>query len=258
MISRDGARLAVGTFTRIPVQPPTLVDRRVAGQAMLVAPIVGAALGAVTGLPLLVMTGSALGDLLMATVSVTACALLTRAMHWDGLADTVDALASNRAATQALEIARRSDVGPMGVLAIVLVALLQITGLAAVGSPSTAYGVWVLACLVGRLGVMIACGEGVPPARPDGLGAAVAGSVERWKVAIVVVMLSVLVAGGLAMAQWWIAATVAGLLVSWRIVTVAKARLGGITGDVLGAIVESTTAAVTATAGLIVVLVALA
>ena len=258
MISRDGARLAVGTFTRIPVQPPTLVDRRVAGQAMLVAPIVGAALGAVTGLPLLVMTGSALGDLLMATVSVTACALLTRAMHWDGLADTVDALASNRAATQALEIARRSDVGPMGVLAIVLVALLQITGLAAVGSPITAYGVWVLACLVGRLGVMIACGEGVPPARSDGLGAAVAGSVERWKVVIVVVMLSVLVAGGLAMAQWWIAATFAGLLVTWRIVTVAKARLGGITGDVLGAIVESTTAAVTATAGLIVVLVALA
>ena len=258
MIGRDGARLAVGTFTRIPVQPPTLVDRRVAGQAMLVAPIVGAALGAVTGLPLLVMTGSALGDLLMATVSVTACALLTRAMHWDGLADTVDALASNRAATQALEIARRSDVGPMGVLAIVLVSLLQITGLAAVGSPITAYGVWVLACLVGRLGVVIACREGVPPARPDGLGAAVAGSVERWKVAIVVVMLSVLVVGGLAMTQWWIAATVAGLLVTWRIVTIAKERLGGITGDVLGAIVESTTAAVTATAGLIVVLVALA
>ena len=258
MISRDGARLAVGTFTRIPVHPPTVIDRRVAGQAMVLAPIVGAALGAVTGLPLLLMTGAALGDLLMATVTVTACALITRAMHWDGLADTVDALASNRAATQALEIARRSDVGPMGVLAIVLVALLQITGLAAVGSPVTAYGAWVLACLVGRLGVMIACREGVPPARSDGLGAAVAGSVKRWKVAIVVVLLSVIAVVGLAMAQWWIAATFAGLLASWRIINLAKARLGGITGDVLGAIVESSTAAVTAMAGLIAVLVALA
>lgn len=258
MISRDGVRLAVGTFTRIPVTPPTRVDRRIAGQAMVLAPVVGTVLGAVTGLPLLLMTGSALGDLLMATVTVTACALITRAMHWDGLADTVDALASNKAATQALEIARRSDVGPMGVLAIVLVALLQITGLAAVASPMTAFGVWVLACLVGRLGVMIACREGVPSARPDGLGAAVAGSVQGWKVVALCALLSVVVVGGVVLAQWWIAATVAGLLATWRIVHLAKVRLGGITGDVLGAIVESSTAAVTATAGLIAVVVALA
>jgi len=247
----DSLRLAVGTLTRIPVPAPRIVDRRVAGRAMLLAPLVGLLLALAVGVPAQVLVNlTPVGGLLGAALAIAALAWLTRALHLDGLADTADALGSGRPAQDALAIARRSDIGPFGVVVLILVLLVQVTALADLLDTGAGAGSLVVAVVTGRLALTLACLRGIPAARPDGLGAVVAGSVPR--------------AGGLAVALAWLAIAVAsvgrehglgaglatggavigGLLAATVLVRIARRRLGGITGDVLGATAEITTATV--------------
>ena len=247
----DSLRLAVGTLTRIPVPAPRTVDRRVAGRAMLLAPLVGLLLALVVGVPAQVLVNvTPVGGLLGAVLAVAALAWLTRALHLDGLADTADALGSARPAAHALAIARRSDIGPFGVVTLVLVLLVQVAALADLLGRGAGAGSLVIAVVTGRLALTLACLRGIPAARPEGLGALVAGSVPR--------------AGGVAVALAWLVlaaaavgaehgmgaglatggAVLGGLLAAGIIVRIARRRLGGITGDVLGATAEITAAVV--------------
>lgn len=119
----NGLRLAIGTFTVFPVSPPTKVDSFVARRAMLLAPAIGLLLGAIAALVLWgvrSLSTTAFGNLLGAALAIALLAYLTRALHLDGLADTADALGSRRRGDAALEIAKRGDVGPFGVVALVL------------------------------------------------------------------------------------------------------------------------------------------
>ena len=128
-----GLRLSVGLLTVIPVGAIGEVDRRLARTAMLLAPLVGLFLGVVAAAVLVgvrALVPSTLGALLGAVLAVATLAYLTRALHLDGLADTADALGSGRRGDAALEIARRGDVGPFGVVTLVLVLLVQVTALA--------------------------------------------------------------------------------------------------------------------------------
>ena len=95
------------------------------------------------------------------------------------------------------------------------------------------------AAVAARLAVMLACRRGVPAARPGGLGALVAGTVQPLAGAALV-----LAAIGGAAALGWIyaVAIAAGLAVSLALTALAVRRLGGITGDVLGAVAETTMA----------------
>jgi adenosylcobinamide-GDP ribazoletransferase len=228
----DGLRLALTTLTVLPVRTG-VVDRRSAAVAMSVAPLAGALLGAVLA-ALFVLLGQ---DLVAATVTVAAGALLTRGLHLDGLADTVDALGSYRSGDAALEIMKKSDIGPFGVAAIALTLLIQAAALTEVG-PAAIVAAWA----AGRLAVSVACRRGVPAARPGGLGALVASTVP---VPVVVVAAAVVAAG----AVWAVpgrpwqgpAAVATALLVLLLLLRHAVRRFGGITGDVIGAAVELTT-----------------
>jgi adenosylcobinamide-GDP ribazoletransferase len=237
-------RLAVGTLTVLPVRPPSVVDRRVAGRAML--------LGPVAVLPLAVMAAglgrlaasTAWPSLLSGLVVVASLALGTRALHLDGLADTVDGLGSGRDRQRALEIMRRGDVGPMGVVALVLVVGGQAVAAGALISTWPGAALVTVVIAISRTSLLLACRAGVPPARPGGLGATVAGSV-RPLLAVVGGLVSALVLVGTLTVlgrPWWIAALalIVGALAACGMVWLAVRRLGGITGDVLGAVVELT------------------
>jgi adenosylcobinamide-GDP ribazoletransferase len=163
----DSVRLAVGTLTVLPTGAVD-VTPRVAGRAMMLAPVavvplavvaVGAGwLGLLAGWP----------SLVSGLLVVAALALGTRALHLDGLADTVDGLGSGRPAEGALEIMRRGNVGPMGVVALALVLGLQ----AAAAGELLGRGAWLVLGLVicgSRLALGVACASGVPAARPDGV-----------------------------------------------------------------------------------------
>ena len=239
----DAIRLAAGTLTAIPVAPPRRVDRGVAGWAMVMAPL------AVLPLALGVLVVSAVGGLVgappfvLAAVAVTVLVLGTRAMHLDGLADTADGLSAGYDRERALEVMRRSDIGPSGVAAVTLVLLLDVAAL------TTLLGTWRGGALAGvavlssRSLLAWACLRGVPSARPDGLGATVAGTVGAPALIAGTVAMAAFsaAAGSLAGLRWWAgpvvlaAAVVAGSVVVRR----AVRRVGGVTGDVLGAVVET-------------------
>ncbi len=111
-------------------------------------------------------------QLLGAALAMMLLALLTGGLHLDGLADTADGLGSRRPAPQALEIMRRSDAGPFGVAALVLVLLVQVCALASL-PPGRGAAALVLAAVTSRVAVVLATGS--PSARPSGFGALVAG-----------------------------------------------------------------------------------
>ncbi|MFL6078071.1 MAG: adenosylcobinamide-GDP ribazoletransferase [Mycobacteriales bacterium] len=250
-----GLRLAVALFTAVPLPGRVVeVDRRTAVRAVRWMPVLGAALGGAAGL-VLVAAGAAArqpgGRLLGAVLAVTTLAALTRGLHLDGLADTADGLGSRAPAARALEIMRQSDIGPFGVIALVLVLLLQIGALYSL-RPREAAGTLVLAATAGRLSVLLAAGTRIPAARPDGFGALVAGGVGRsTRVAYVggVLALAAVVpgwaaGGGRVGAVRAAGALVAGLAAGEVLRRHAVRRLGGMTGDTFGALVETTTTAV--------------
>lgn len=239
----DGVRLALGTLTVVPVPAPRTVDRAAGGVAMVLAPLVGALLGATVAAGLWTLdrfTDTA--PLLPAALAVAALALLTRGMHLDGLADTADGLGSGRDAAGALAVMRRGDVGPFGVVTLLLVLLVQAAALAELVASGHGAGGLVVAVTVGRLALPVLCRSSVPAARPDGLGAVVAGSVGATGLATSVVLTTaVVVTAGRPVLPAAVAATLAGVLVVLLLQRRAVRRLGGVTGDVLGAGVEVAT-----------------
>jgi adenosylcobinamide-GDP ribazoletransferase len=229
----DGLRLALTTLTVLPVRGGR-VDRAAAAVAMTVAPAVGALLGLFLAAILAALEWAGAPHLVAAGVTVAAAALLTRGLHLDGLADTIDALGSYRRGEEALAIMKKSDIGPFGVVAIGVTLLIQAAAVAAL-SPWTLVAAWA----AGRLAITLACRRGVPPARPNGLGALVAGTVPV-PVAIVV---AVVVAAATVPAGLWqgpVAVAVAALA-TLLLVRHTTRRFGGLTGDVIGAATELAT-----------------
>jgi len=238
----NALRLAVGTLTVLPVRAPE-VDRQVAGRAMVLAPLVGLLLALPAVVLLALLSEAEVSPLVAAALVVGLLALLTRGLHLDGLADTADGLGSGRPPLEALEVMRRGDVGPFGVVTLVLVLLVQVAALAQlVATDLGGLGV-VAALVVGRLSLPLACSVGVASARGDGLGALVAGTVTSG-MALVAVLLAcaallppaLLLGSPLEAVALAPLGLVAGVALGWQ----AVRRLGGVTGDVLGAVTEAT------------------
>lgn len=244
------ARVAVSMFTILPVPVSGPVDAELASRAVRWLPAVGLLLSAPAGLALLAAGGTGsdpLRRLLGALLAVAVLGLLTGGLHLDGLADTTDGLASRRPPEQALEIMRRGDTGPLGVAALVFTAAIQVTALAATGG-RLALTALVLGTVTARTAVLLATGPAFPPARPGGFGALVAGRTRPRAVAAAVAAQLALVAGfglltgGGALAARLLTAAVAGLLTATGVSLAARRQLGGLTGDVFGAVVELTMA----------------
>lgn len=227
----DGLRLAVPLLTVVPVRTGE-VDRDTGRRAMLLAPSTGLIVGGGAALVLVAGDLAGLGPLLRAALAVAAMATLTRALHLDGLADLADGLGSGRPADEALAIMKRSDIGPFGVVTLLLTLLIQVAALAS--APHAPVAVLV-AAVTGRLALPWACRRDVPSARPGGLGALVAGTVPT-RAALLVTALVVVAAA--AAGPFGIAAVAVGLVAALAASRHAVRRLGGVTGDVLGALVE--------------------
>lgn len=255
---RDALRLALGTLTVVPVRPPGAVTQRVAGRAMLLAPLAAVPLALVAAVVALVGGLLQLPALGVGALVVGALALGTRGLHLDGLADTADGLASGYDRQRALAVMRSGAVGPAGAVTLVVTLLVQVSCLAAL-VPSVAPGTSrstvflstdtaghlvavALAVLLSRSVLPLACARGVRSARTSGLGATVAGSVAPVAAALPLVLVAAggAIALGLTAMSWWRvpAAALIMLLGTAAVVVRCTRRLGGVTGDVLGACVE--------------------
>jgi adenosylcobinamide-GDP ribazoletransferase len=213
------------------------VDRAAAAVAMSIAPLVGALLGAVLAAVLTGLAAAGAPRPVAAALTVAAAALLTRGLHLDGLADTVDALGSYRRGSDALAILKTPTSGPFGVAAIVLTLLIQVAALTAL--PPFAI---VVAWAAGRLAVPVACRRGVPAARSDGLGALVAGTVGIPVLAVAAVAVAAAGTPVIPGRMWQgPLAVLAAVLIAGLVVRHCVRRFGGVTGDVIGAAVEAAT-----------------
>lgn len=246
----DGLRFAFGTLTVLPVRV-TRWDREAARTGMLCAPVAGLVVGLTSAAlgGVLLLLGA--GPLLAAVASAAVPAVLTRGLHLDGLADTADGLGSGKPAEDALRIMKQSDIGPFGVITLVFVPLAQVAALAELYGGSWARGSTAAAvsATTARLALTLAARTGVPAARPEGLGAAVAGVVPV-RAATLTAATAVAVAAGTGAlfgpydAIGTALAVLAALAVAELLRRHCVRRFGGVTGDVFGALAE--TAATTA------------
>ncbi|HEY7485995.1 MAG TPA: adenosylcobinamide-GDP ribazoletransferase [Streptosporangiaceae bacterium] len=241
--ARAGLRLSVTLLTVVPLRTGR-ADRETARWAMTLAPVAGLIPGAAAAVVLVAGGRLRFGSLVSAALAVAAMAAITRGLHLDGLADVADGLGGGRRPAEALAIMKRSDIGPFGVIALALTLLIQVAALAEVHFVAA-----IVAAVTGRLAVTWACREGVRAARTEGLGALVAGTVRTRDA--VFATAAVVAASTLAgLAVWWLddadwrlavllpLAVAAGLAVATGALRYVVRRLGGVTGDVLGALVE--------------------
>jgi adenosylcobinamide-GDP ribazoletransferase len=235
---------SISMFTVIPVRAPVELKPGDGPGALLWLPVVGGFAAAVAALPAgAIRAWAPHAALLGAVLAVAALALLTRCLHLDGLADTADGLGSGAPAARALEIMRQSDIGPFGVVALILVLGADVAALGSLtGGPWTPVGVLAVAAATGRVAVIHAAVRGVPAARPSGFGAIVADGVPAaaalgWTAAVLA--LGAAVAVDLSIGIGWILAPqIVALAVAHLIRLHAVRRLGGVTGDVFGALIE--------------------
>jgi adenosylcobinamide-GDP ribazoletransferase len=274
MANPAGLRLALSWLTILPIRVST-VDRKTAGAAIAMSPLVGVLLGAMSTAVLAAFSWLHCPPLLAGLLLVGLLALATRGMHVDGLADTADGLGCYGPPERALAVMKDGGAGPFAVVTLIVVLGAQAIGFGAAATPThfaaplaalagwaptgaawapagaavswLPAAIWVpaLAITTGRAAFPLCCRRGMPAARPDGLGALVAGTQPivvptLWWLALAAVS-AVVVPG-----RWWqgpLAVLLAGAVV-FGLSAHTRRRFGGITGDVLGAASELAVAVV--------------
>ncbi|SDD55866.1 adenosylcobinamide-GDP ribazoletransferase [Streptomyces sp. AmelKG-A3] len=250
ILNSHGVRFAFGTLTALPVRVSRW-DRETARAGMLCAPLAGLVVGLLAAVPGALLSLAGAGPLLAAVASASLPAALTRGLHLDGLADTADGLGSGKPAEDALRIMKQSDIGPFGVITLLFVLLAQVAALFELYGRGWAHGALgaLAAATAARLALTLASRRSVPAARPEGLGAAVAGTVPAGAAAAVAVVVVAgcaaagAVTGGYGAARYALA-VLAGLAAAQLLLRHCVRRFGGVTGDVFGALEETAATAV--------------
>jgi adenosylcobinamide-GDP ribazoletransferase len=223
---------AAAFFTRLPVDPAARGAWGLAGSAWAF-PLVGAGIGLVVALTFLLAQLIGLSTWPTAILSVLAGLALTGALHEDGLADTADGLLGGHDRETRLTIMRDSRHGTFGVLAVVVSVLLRSAAIATIGDVIHAVPALIAAHAVSRA-ALPAMMWGMPPARSEGV-AVTAGTPAAFGV-IAAVAIGVLIGlAALGPIRGLIALCLVGLMVC-GLAGVARRRIGGYTGDVLGAL----------------------
>lgn len=229
---------ALVLLTRLPL--PTLPDRAFDGAARAVwaYPLVGLILGLIVAPLCYLLPATDLPDALTAGLVLGALIMLTGAMHEDGFADTADGLWGGHDRARRLDIMKDSRIGAYGVLALILALGLRWTAMAEV--------TWtgLVAALIISRAMMVPLMCVMPHAREVGLSRQVGRATTGPTIAAVLIaaVLSIALLGGHALWALIIAAGVAGAMG-----LLARAKIGGQTGDILGATQIATEIAVLVT-----------
>jgi adenosylcobinamide-GDP ribazoletransferase len=209
------------------------------GRSSVYFPVVGLVIGLILAASNYVFS-LILPSAVVVVLLVAAMAVLSGALHLDGLADTLDGMAGHRTVEERLEIMRDSRVGGFGALGVALFLLIEYVSLNSIPGNLRLY-ILILAPVLGRWAMVNAIFV-YPYARPSGLGKAFKDAIswQRFVIATAIgLILSVVlfrVAGLAIMAGVWVIVTLASIYF--------KRQLNGLTGDTYGAINEIATVSV--------------
>ena len=223
-----GPLAALQFLTRIPIRLRHEPD----AAAMVVwFPVVGAVVGALVG-GVAAGMGEVTPPLVAAAVAVTVGLLLTGAFHEDGLGDVADAFGGGHTVERRLEIMKDSRHGTYGVAAMCASIVVRIVALGSMVGAATMFAACVAAHVMAR-SVAVGLMAAVPLAGHSGLGVDYGRSTSRAQAATAVVLGSGITVVAIG---WWAgpvlaAASAAAVAVG----ALAKHKIGGISGDVLGA-----------------------
>jgi adenosylcobinamide-GDP ribazoletransferase len=255
MLKTGGADFlaSLAFLTRLPL-PRDMASIPLA-QAMRAFPVVGAAIGAAAGVLLTTLQALGLPSLAAAGLTLAGLALLTGALHEDGLADVADGFGGGRDRARKLEIMRDSRIGTYGVVTLALILVIRaacfadIAGqswwlviciLAAAGAFSRALVVWLMATTDPARGDSLSAGAG-RPSRDILLAALLVGAVAA-------VVLSYVTVGLFGAAVIVLAGAVPAAVIRM----LALRQIGGHTGDVCGALIVVSETAMLAAASIFV------
>ena len=203
-------------------------------RAVAFFPLVGAALGLVVA-AFDLLARSLFAAPIVGALDLALLAIVSGGLHLDGLADASDALLpAAMSSEERLSVMRSGAVGAFGAAAVVLALLVEFGALAALAPPRRG-AVLVASVALSRWSMAVALGVW-PYVRPVGLGRAFKDGLGALDVALgsaIAIGVAVAVLEGAA-----VAAVFATLLVTLVIGALAVRRIGGVTGDVCGAIGE--------------------
>ncbi|MEM0906194.1 MAG: adenosylcobinamide-GDP ribazoletransferase [Pseudomonadota bacterium] len=233
--------LALGTtltfFSRLPV-PSAFSQGRLVDDVWTV-PLAGAIIALPSAAILVIADALGASHLIAAVLAVALAIIITGALHEDGLADCADGFWGGRDVERRLTIMRDSRIGTYGVLALIIAVLLKV----AIIEMAVQAGAWraagiVIASAAATRAVALFPWVGLPPARADGLAASIGRpTLSVFRRAILLALLTTILVVG-----WW--APIGAALACGACAVAAKAcaslaerKIGGHTGDVIGATV---------------------
>jgi adenosylcobinamide-GDP ribazoletransferase len=228
----DDFKTAVSFLTRLPMPHPegAMPPNFVRAQRMF--PIVGALIGAAVGLLCLGLRHIGVPDLAAAALALGAAAMLTGALHEDGLADVADGFGGGRDVAAKLEIMRDSRLGTYGALVLLVSFATKLSALAAIpdgyvvqsliAAHALARGVlpWMAISQPYARTDGLAANAGRPDAATAAMAAAFAFAIAWLSLSFVNALLAAIMAAAGAIGMAWL----------------ARRQIGGQTGDVLGGV----------------------
>jgi adenosylcobinamide-GDP ribazoletransferase len=224
--------LALRYLTIAPIPAGAHVEPAMLGRAAAWFPLIGLALGAVVAGAERVL-GALFPSLLDALLTVTVWKLLTGGLHLDGLADCLDGLVG-RDAGDRLRIMRDSRIGSFGAIGLILFLLLEVAAVSEL-APGSRWRVLLAAPALARAMPPLVAWI-FPSATPLGQGAMFRSGLTRARMFVALILGAVVALAALGVAGLVVCVLVgaAGVGLGWFYAR----RLGGVTGDVLGAVVE--------------------
>lgn len=233
-----GFLLALQFLTIIPFGAKSEAYKNNLPQVVVYFPLIGLLLGTILVGVNKLLSLIPLGQFPTNVVLITLLIILTGALHLDGLADTFDALLSRKNKFEMLKIMRDSHIGTMGALSLICIILLKLSFLSALGSQAKNVSL-ILMCLLSRYSLVLAMFS-FPYIREEGKAKAFVAemNMRTFSLATVISLFCVFVLLGLKGLITFIMVVLFAIFVG-RFIT---KKIGGITGDILGAINELTEA----------------
>jgi cobalamin 5'-phosphate synthase/cobalamin synthase len=219
---------AFAFLTQIPVPGASELDAADVAKSGAFFPLVGLLIGGVYALAALTLRSHLPGDMLAATL-VVLDVLLTGALHFDGLADMADGFGGGRTKEDVLRIMRDHAIGSYGGVALALMVALKVAAYSALLKQTSCIPALILTPALGRWSILLLTAN-LPYARPTSSVAQGMGKQSlAWGTCIIVASVSATIS-----LRGWLATSLV-ILVSAAFGFYCKRRIGGITGDTLGA-----------------------